>query len=83
MQIDHEIVPLTPESAREPQIVDNPRDAARAGSDNHFVQVRILSNDGKRLRFHQISEVRLRKPALQRSKHRCREDDVTDQAQAD
>lgn len=82
VQIDHQIVMIPPQASRQPEIVRDPRETGRARRDDHFVQVRIPSDDGQCRRFHQICEVRPRKPALQRPKHRRRKDDVADEAQA-
>ena len=82
VQIDHQIVMIPSQSSRQPEIVDYSRKARAAWGNNHFLQVRILSDDGQCCRFDQICEPRLRQSALQRPEHRRGKDDVADKAQA-
>ncbi len=81
VEVDHQVVPLTAQPAGQPQIVGNSTQAGASRRHNHFIQVRVFSNDSERLRFDQIREMRVRKPALQRANERRRENDVAYQAQ--
>ena len=83
MQIDDHIVSFAPEPSGKTEIISDPPQAGPKGRDNDFVQVRILSNHRKRLRFYQIRKMRAWKRALQRPNEWRRKNNVSDQAQAD
>jgi hypothetical protein len=80
VQIDDDIVSFTPKAPGEPEIVGDSAQAGSARRNDDFVQMRILSNHRKRLRFDQIRQMRAWKRALQRPEERRRKDHVADQA---
>ncbi len=84
MQIDDDFVSFAPKPSCETKIIsDSPQAGPAARRDDDFVQVRILSNDRKRLRFYQVRKMRVRKRALQRPDERRRKNNVSNQAKAD
>ena len=82
MQIQREIEPFPPQSARQRQIVGDPPRAARARRHDHLVEMRIMRDDGRRVTLDEIRDPGARIRPAQRPDERRREDDVADQSQA-
>ena len=83
MQIDRDVVPLAAEAAGQPQVISDTRNARSPRRHDHLVQMRVPANDCQGLRLHEVRQVRIRKPALQRPEERRRKHDVANQPKAD
>ncbi len=83
VQIDDDVVSVAAKPSRQAEIVGNSAQARSPRCDDDVVEMRVLPNDRKRLRFDQVRQVRVRKRAFQRPNQRRRKYDVTNQAEAD
>ena len=83
MEINHEIIPFTAESPRQCEIGRDSRKAPRLRRHDDGIEMRIPPDNRLGLRFDQVRQVRVGKCTLQGAWQRCREDDVTDEAQSD
>ena len=77
VQIDDEIVARSPQLPREPHIGADSGQAARPGRDDHLIEVRVPTDNGRRRRLDEIREMRVWKRPLQRPRNRRRKDDVS------
>ena len=82
MQIDHKVVPRTPQPPCEPEIRHDPRRPSWPPRHDQVVEVWITRDDRRGLRLHQVCYVRVRKRPLQRPRDRRREDDVANEPQS-
>ena len=83
VEVHDEVEPLPAQARGEPQVVAEPRQAARPRQDDDLVQVRMVANDGLGRPFHEIGDASRRKPAAHGADRGCGEDHVADQAQPD
>jgi len=81
VQIDDDVVSFTPKPSRETEIISDPAQARSPRRDDHFVEVRILSNHRKCLRLDKIRKMRVPKRPLQRPDERRCKNNVSDEAQ--
>ncbi len=82
VQIQHEIIPFTTQAPRQLEIRHDSRDSRCPRGHDHIIEMRISDHDWRGWRLHQIREMRVRKRPLQCPEHRRREDDITDEAEA-
>jgi hypothetical protein len=83
VQIDRDVETLSSQSAREREVVEHPRQAARSADDNDVSQITITADDRRRGRFDHVGELGSRIFASKGTNQGRREHDVTDQPQPD
>jgi len=82
MQIDDDVVSVAAKPPCQAEIVGKSAQASPSRCDDDLIQMGILPNDRKRLRFDQVGQVRIWKCSLQRPDQRRGKHDVTNQAEA-
>jgi hypothetical protein len=82
VQIDDDVVAVAAKSSRQAEIVGKSAQPSPSRCDDDVIQMGILPNDRKRLRFDQVRQVRIWKRPLQRPDQRRGKHDVTNQAEA-
>ena len=83
MKIDGEIVALASKSSNHCQIGTQPSGCVRAADDDDFVEVRVCANDGRRLFFDDICDVRVWIMPADSADGGSREHDIADEPQPD
>jgi hypothetical protein len=83
MKVDGEVVPLAAQSPNQRQIGAESPWRARTGGDNHFVEMQIASNDGRRLFLDDVRDFGVRVAPPDCANGRRRKDNVANQPQAD
>src|SRR5262249_48644626 len=73
---------MAPQRASQPQIVEHAPNSAAAWSHDYLVEVRVVTDDRRRVSFHQVHETRQRVLTPQRAHERRREDDVANESQS-
>ena len=81
MQVEHEVVPVTPEPAAEREVVPDAPPAAGARCEDDVVQCRVVTDDRRRGRLDEIGQVRIGPGPTERPDDRRGEDHIADQAQ--
>ena len=72
MKIDDDVEPALPQFPPDPQVFDDASKTERQGNDDDFVELWVAGNDGRRLRFNEVTEGGLRKAAAECSDGRPR-----------
>ena len=81
MQVEHEIVPVTPEPAAEGEVVLDAPPSAGARCKDDVVQCWVVTDDWRRGRLDEIGEVRIGPRPTERPDDRSGKDHIADQAQ--
>jgi hypothetical protein len=83
MEIDGDVVPLSPQPAAESKIAEQAAHAARARRDDDLVQMGVAGDNRRGRRLDDIADVRVREPLAQRMYGGGGEGDVTNLPETD
>ena len=81
MQVEHEVIPVTPEPTAEREVVADAPPPAGAWREDDVVQCGVVTDDRRRGQLNQIGQVRIGPGPTERPDDRSGEDHVADQAQ--
>lgn len=82
MEIDRKVIARGPQASDKGYVVAQSADSVAFRNHDHFVQMRIVRNDGCRQRLNDVAEVSVREVLAQGTNRGRREDNVADLAQA-
>ena len=83
MHVNHDVEAAAPQPPGQPEIVREPRHAARPLDDQHLVEMWIAGDHRGRVPLDKVGDSCGRKRPLQRPQHRRRQHHIADQPQAD
>jgi hypothetical protein len=81
VEVDRDIELPAPERPRKRQILADPPEAGYTRRNDHFVEMRVVSDDRCPVLFDDVCEARVRIRAPERTDERCGEGNVPDQTQ--